>query len=762
MIIRSSVKVKNEAVAVEEQVSRMMKAKSRALSSIKRSASVNDHELKTFVCPVFPKETFIINVLNAALKSLFIFDILSDHDRLVLVDAMSKSTFEEGSLIIEQGNRGDFFYVVESGTVNFIVDSKKVGGCTKGSCFGELALLYDCPRAATCVAESACVLWKVDKKTFQLLVASRRENKNKDLTEILRTVPLLSDLDQTLLSTLADSLGSITYSAGKRIVAKGTEGEIFYIIQEGKVKVHDIGLGDSTFVDQYLKDGDFFGEKALLTGDPRGANVTAVTDCTLLCLSRMEFETSLGKLEDLMKMAARKRVLKSAPIFVKNNDLSSAEVNRLNDLFTKKTYTKGTVIEQKGNQKTELGFYIIESGKIVIVNDNGTVNNLTNGDNFQTIQSEVHAIADRTIMAEEDVELVVLTEENIKCVIKDTNRLGRDQSYRIRGIDKTMKLSEIKKMVLLGKGAFGHVWMVCHEPTNQRYALKELSKYDIIEKEQVKGLIREKNVLASIHHPLICNLVATFQDQTKVYMLQDLILGGELMTVLQKSKDGPGLPVSSAKFYGSCVLSALMHMHHVKIVYRDLKPENAMICEKGYCLLIDMGFAKVVYDKTYTMCGTPEYLSPEIILSQGYNTSVDVWAFGILLYELIAGHTPFIEEGHDQMSLFKAIVRMQFTFKDPKFDLDSKNLISKLLRKKWHHRIGCQTNGNQQIKDHMFFDDVNFEEFEKKEVDEELIPWKPTIKNDHDTGNFEKVDETMSGSGKNHISKADNKLFESF
>ena len=155
-----------------------------------------------------------------------------------------------------------------------------------------------------------------------------------------------------------------------------------------------------------------------------------------------------------------------------------------------------------------------------------------------------------------------------------------------------------------------------------------------------------------------------------------------------------------------------------------------MMDEKGYCVLIDMGFAKVVPEKTFTMCGTPEYLAPEIILSQGYNASVDIWALGILLYELIAGYTPFIEEGFDQMSLFKAIVRMQFTFRHPKFDIDTKNLISKLLRKKWHHRIGCQATGNQEIKNHMFFDSVDFEKVEKKEVDQEKIPWKPFLKND--------------------------------
>ena len=203
-------------------------------------------------------------------------------------------------------------------------------------------------------------------------------------------------------------------------------------------------------------------------------------------------------------------------------------------------------------------------------------------------------------------------------------------------------------MKILGIGTFGRVWIVSHSKTKQTYALKILDKEQIISHHQAKGVTREKDIMASISHPFIVNLVATFKDEAKLYMLMTLHQGGELFSVLH-TPDRDGVPADHAAFYAQCIMIALNHLHERKICYRDLKPENILIDKNGYTVLVDLGFAKFVPDKTYTLCGTPEYLAPEIILSKGHNKGVDIWAFGVLVFEMIYGFSPFYTEGVDQV-----------------------------------------------------------------------------------------------------------------
>jgi protein kinase A len=176
-------------------------------------------------------------------------------------------------------------------------------------------------------------------------------------------------------------------------------------------------------------------------------------------------------------------------------------------------------------------------------------------------------------------------------------------------------------------GAFGKVWLATTRDSKKPYALKTISKRQLIDAGQVKGVLREKQIMASIEHPFILPLVGSFQDEDFLYLLLPLIQGGELFNVIH-TDDKDGLDNDSSQFYGACILEALGYLHARNICYRDMKPENALIDADGYCIMVDFGFAKIVVDKTYTLCGTPEYLAPEIIMSKGHDKAVDYWYVG--------------------------------------------------------------------------------------------------------------------------------------
>lgn len=223
----------------------------------------------------------------------------------LLVNAMQKELASEGTTVIRQGDVGDFYYIIERGTIDFDLDGKSVGCANKGEGFGELALLYDAPRAVSCKAVQDTTLWKVDQKTFRTLLARSSKDSDDELKKLIDRIPLLKHLDTSDRTRFIDAMTSVKWKANARIVQKGSVGNVFYIIQEGQVKVHDIG-GDSRFDDLVLGPGGFFGERALLTGEVRAANVTSITEVKTLAMDRDTFEKAIGPLQKFLDLEMRK------------------------------------------------------------------------------------------------------------------------------------------------------------------------------------------------------------------------------------------------------------------------------------------------------------------------------------------------------------------------------------------------------------------------------------------------------------------------
>lgn len=173
------------------------------------------------------------------------------------------------------------------------------------------------------------------------------------------------------------------------------------------------------------------------------------------------------------------------------------------------------------------------------------------------------------------------------------------------------------------------------------------------------------------------------------------------------------------RFYGAQIASVFEYLHSHDIVYRDLKPENIMIGDDGYLKLIDYGFAKKVLKRTYTICGTPEYIAPEILLNKGHSKPVDWWTFGILIYEMHAGHAPFVDD--DPMNIYKKIINTKPRYPDG-FDSKLKSLVKHLLRRDLSKRYGNLVSGVADIKDHRFFQSITYPELLAKRMTAPHVP----------------------------------------
>ena len=169
---------------------------------------------------------------------------------------------------------------------------------------------------------------------------------------------------------------------------------------------------------------------------------------------------------------------------------------------------------------------------------------------------------------------------------------------------------------------------------------QELRKSKIVKCKQQANVVAERLVLDAVRHPFIPRLYKTFRTEKKLYMLLELVQGGELFGILNRQRC---LPAKSAAFYAACVLAALECLHMHSFLYRDVKPENVLMDAQGYAKLVDFGFAKRVphSGRTYTLCGTPDYMAPELVMGRGYGRGADYWALGVLVYEMITGATPF-------------------------------------------------------------------------------------------------------------------------
>ena len=265
--------------------------------------------------------------------------------------------------------------------------------------------------------------------------------------------------------------------------------------------------------------------------------------------------------------------------------------------------------------------------------------------------------------------------------------------------------------------------------------MKILKKNDIIKQKQVDHVYSEFNILSMLKHPFIVQLLGfNFEDPKDIYFILEYIQGGELFTLLRTKGS---FPVPQTKFYIAHIITIFEYLHSKNIVYRDLKPENILINKNGYLKLTDFGFAKQLEnEKTYTLCGTPEYLAPEIILNKGHGKAVDWWTLGILLYEMLVGIDPFSDD--DPMKTYQKILKGKINF--PKtIDKDAKSLIKHLLTQDTSKRFGCLKNGVKDILNHRFFEGFDWKNFVYLTMP---APFKPDVKSDDDTSNFEKYPES--------------------
>ena len=277
-------------------------------------------------------------------------------------------------------------------------------------------------------------------------------------------------------------------------------------------------------------------------------------------------------------------------------------------------------------------------------------------------------------------------------------------------------LEDFSQLKVLGRGAFGKVVLVRLEKNKKLYAMKILKKEIVIKRKQVNHTMTERSLLEKLNHPFIVKLIYAFQDKEKLYFITEFMQGGELFFHLRRN---PQYKEKSVKFYMSEILLAIDYMHKNNFIYRDLKPENILIDKYGHIKLTDFGLSKLLDEeaqKTYTLCGTAEYLAPEIIFEKGYDKTCDWFSFGVVLFEMLCGIHPFKQKkGKFNPQIYKMKIQIP-----ENISKCAKDLIEKLLNSNPRERIGY--NGSEEIMNHEFFKDIDFDKVIIKQYKPPFIP----------------------------------------
>lgn len=635
-----------------------------------------------------------VTLLLAILRAHPLFAGLEDKLLGQIVAALRVVSVSAGETIIKQGDVGDAVYVVCNGALAAHFESvdqlfapqssngpEVIAEYTAGDVVGELALLYNSPRRATvvCTSETGALLYRLGRIQFRNLVMSATNHRTAALLQTLQHVPQLKTLDASQLSQLAEATEPIRFEAGDYICERGEPADALYVILNGEVACH----GSSS-------------------------------------RSSKRSPSNGGLVEEEKDGAEEVRLAEGA--FFGEGCLDARGSSR-----------GGGMGEQPQEEEKD--------------------------NNDEEERDEGPPRYEENVVAVGAVRVARLSVADIEEIIgplqslldREAARRDEDEAASRRGLDsppprqlanqERVEWDELDVKHVLGEGAFGCVRLVIHKRGGAHqyynehgggggvaYALKSFHKGHLILHAQLKNIINEKRILRQCEHVFILRCHGAFNHPEKhVSLLFGLVQGGDLFTRLTSIGT---MSQKAASFYVATIAMALGYLSTRQIAHRDLKLENLMLDAHGYLQLVDFGFAKVVTERTYTVCGTPDYLAPEVVGGKGHHFAVDWWALGVVFYECLHGKPPFAER--DQMATLRRIQSGNYKM-HPKHSKEAAELTRKLLSVNPAKRLGVLVNKERDVLRHPVCAWIDAPQLLSKHI---KPPYVPKVDGPSDTSNF--------------------------
>ncbi|KAM3131653.1 hypothetical protein pb186bvf_016184 [Paramecium bursaria] len=654
-------------------------------------------------------------ILNAFLTNS-LFSSLQQADQETIVEKMFYCTTPDGQFVFKQGDpKASSFFLIERGQCQIVIDGEVKKVLKQCEYFGERALLYNAPRSASVKAVGDCAFWAIDRNTFRKMIEDIRMKEYEENKQFLHQVKLLDSFTEEQRTAISSVLFTLVYKKGEIIVTEGEPATSFFIIKKGSVAVYK---GDKHL--RNLVKGESFGEQALIQNSSRGASVKAAEeDVRCLVISRDELTKILGdKIQVVMYANKQVWAIQKHP---KLGQLTTLQIQKIVQSTNQFNYKNDQSVFEDTVEKLVIvlkGDLIYDQSKEIaastgqIYGDKFLEGHLTLNQPVQKILAK-----DETILAE------ISFKQFYECIggsleqVFKKNQTNHER-YMVKQRDSqkkdysNLKLEDFVSLKKLGQGQFGNVYLVRNKDQSF-YALKCISKQQIVEQHLEKHLAQEKSVLQAINFPLMMHYYRSFQDNNYIFFLVQYIRGMELFDVIREIGL---LNTFDSQFYVGSLILCIEYLNKQQIIYRDIKPENIMVDEKGYIRLIDMGTAKYLNHKggrTYTIIGTPHYMAPEILQGKGYSFPADLWSIGVCMYEFMCGCVPYAEEAEDPYEIYEEIQKKPLSYPQFLKDRKAKKMMDQLLQKTPELRLGSSF---AHLKTNQWFDQFDWDKLLEKEL----------------------------------------------
>ena len=603
---------------------------------------------------------------------------LRDEDACTLFAAAVAVEFSPGQRILAEGTDTHSLsemYVLCRGHAEVFVEGKReaVADVRPGSVFGEIAVLFATFRTASVVAKTACTaarIWRRDLLHLLPLLPYARD------LSFLRRVDVLRGFSDQALGDLAEHVTTTHHRKGADVVREGDAGSSMFVVRDGELDV--LRAGDPVAL---LRAGDTFGMWSLLSGLPRSATCRARSACSVLEIG----EALVDRAGDPILTYTMNR---EAVLAVHYGDrvfgcMSEDEMGVALDNLEVRDFEPGaTVCPDGGGQHT---VFVVRGGSVK--------GDTKRGGGFAYFGSCDGRPCRGPVVAGDGGAKVIMLHAAAAAGILPGDALRIDAFEWIRTI---------------GKGAFATVSLVRRIGQAEEFALKQPRHRTA---SAARAIRHELNVMTVVDSPFCVRLVGSVADDRHPCLLLEYLPGGTLHDVLSRCCR---LEEDGARFYVGCVLLALEALHGAGVVYRDLKPENLLLDDAGYVKIGDFGFAKRTNgDRCFSVCGTEHYSAPEVLAHTGSTFAVDFWSMGIVLFELVTGHTPFETPGHTPYMTYRRACAGRFTVPDYVSET-CESLLRALLTPDPALRLGA--GGCEQVMRHPWFAPLDWASLREREV----------------------------------------------
>jgi cGMP-dependent protein kinase 1 len=584
-----------------------------------------------------------------------------------LVSVLVNQAYKDGQQIIIEGDPGNLFYIIQEGSVQCSFNQKVIRVLHEQEYFGEQALIYNTFRTATVTAIGKVKVLSIGRDILVSILGDSLQKivYRNSLKITFERCEVLQKLSQFQINKLIDCINVFSYKNNQIVIKKGkkTNKKIWFVLR-GRLE------SKGTLINVFENIGGKFIYSNI--EDTFDSDYTVCIDADIGVLKKTTLEEVTGNtLFNVIKQNKIVQVLKKIQIFTM---LSENKLESLASMLKIQRFNDNEIIIRQDDQSDSI--YIVKKGEVNVVKDNNILRVISKGDYFGEKSIILNENRTASVVSKGKSKLWGINRDDFMSIIDQS--IEKLLIKKISLQDDLISLSDLIILKKIGQGAFSEVFLCMKSQTKMAYAIKGISKTNILKHSLQQSLVLERKILLEIDHPFIVKLIKTFKDDNHVYFLQEYVNGVNLYEVLRVLNL---LNSNDCRFYTACIVSIMEYLHQRSIIYRDLKPENLIVDENGYLKLIDFGTSKIINSRTYTVVGTPQYMAPEIILGKGYSFSVDLWSLGVMIFEFVCGVVPFGEDEEEPIAVYKEIIEGNIIY--PRFikqNCREKVIIEQLLR----------------------------------------------------------------------------------